>query len=144
MVNEKHPFSEMSKMLDESDKVFNLTLERGTGNLENRDNMPDERLKYQSTYPIKSAHFMPRNKINDAEIVIDLDLKYVDLETRKKKVNVVAILFHELIEAYYRVVDGMEYKEAHQKAIEAEVALLEKHPQFTYHPAGGSLIRTNA
>ena len=56
-----------------------------------------------------------------------------------KIVSLEAKVFHELWEVYFKVDKGMQYKEAHNKALDMEALMMEFDPTFTEGSARGEL-----
>jgi hypothetical protein len=131
-------FDHLMLLLDKSKYIYGIKLTKRGGTIKNFNRMEDER--WTKIGRQKTAHFLPPKGL-DAYIEIDTTLKYVDYQTKTKKVNIFNIIFHELFEAYMMVDVGLQYQEAHNYAGVQEKILLQQIPDMTeYAAAGGTLI----
>jgi RHS repeat-associated protein len=146
----KDPGVQLLVALAESDYIFSYSEgisamtaggECSVDGVLNLDDAPDWR--YGSR---KSLLALPPLGINDL-VVINPNRAWVDNSTRSIAVSFAAIAFHELAEAFYKIVFRIPYYEkggspgAHLLALSWEQRLINQRNGFTSYPGGGSLYR---
>jgi len=148
----KDPGVQLLVALAESDYIFSFaeatsamtaggecTIE-GVSNL---DDAPDWRFDWKGG---KSLRELPPLGIND-QVVINPNRAWVDNATKSKSVSFAAVAFHELAEAYYKIVFRIQYSGengspgAHLLALSWEQRLINQRIDFTCYPGGGNLYR---
>jgi len=133
-------FNYVLKMLELSKYKYGIKLTQGTGLIKNLNKLQDVRLTKIGIKKREGDCYWPP-KGTDAYIEIDYDSKFVDRETRAKKVHIINIIFHELFEAYLMLNVGLQYQEAHHYAGIQEGVLMGQFPTMTEYYASGSLVK---
>lgn len=136
----KNLFDYILKMLEVSKFKYGINFTKGTGEVKNLNKLEDERLTKIGIKKTEGSCYWPPKGL-DAYIEIDLDLRFVDRETRLKSVNIINVIFHELFEAYMMLNVGLQYKEAHHYTGIQEEVLSKQIPSMTQYLASGSLVR---
>lgn len=128
--HEYNMFEHLIKLLEMSKFTYGINLTKGGGKIKNLNTCEDERLTKVGIKKKKGGVYWPPNGL-DAYIEVDMDLEYVDVETKSHAVNIINILFHELFESYVMVNVGLQYKEAHRYAGIQEDILISQFPGIT-------------
>ena len=137
-------FSGVFDLIRLSTYHYGLNLIDGETEICNLNIKWDERLNNIPKYANekkKPSYLLPPNDF-DGYLALGMFNRYVDRDTRTKKVNIKCILFHELLELYCMLDKDDQYKEAHEYSREKEIFdLLVQFPGLTEFPAGDWITR---
>ena len=137
-------FSHVFALIGTSRFRYGLLLLDGESEIQNLNINWDERFKNVGdcgeTHK-KPAFLMPPAGF-DGYVKMGLLNKYRNLRTKSKKVNIFAVVWHELFELYLMLDKEMSYCDAHAYVRTQEIDfLIPQLPGFTEYPAGESLVR---
>lgn len=99
--------------------------------IKNCDNVHDERFNWLERKP----DYKRPPEGYDGYVFVNSSAQFVNMDNRDP-VSLIALVFHELSENFFRVESELKYIDAHKKALEREIALKYKWPTFTQCLAG--------
>ena len=137
-------FSHVFSLVGLSQYHYGILLINGEGDIKNFNIKWDERFKNVSdcAETHKKPIFLMPPKGFDGYVEMGMFNKYVDSRTKSKKINIFAIIWHELFELYLMLDKELPYCDAHAYVRTQEIEfLIPQLPGFTEYPAGEALVR---